>query len=141
MARIGDVEFNVLSESRPHDNEVTTHPVEDGVDITDHVRKQPKVYSIEGHVGDNEDPGAKHLALSYLWARGDLVDYSGRTKMKNVIVENFTSDVDESTQKGFTFSLTLREIDIAKPSTVSLLPVSLKVDVAEVGNAGRVQAQ
>lgn len=141
MAKIGDVEFNVLSESRPHENEVTTHPVEKGVNITDHVKRQPKVYEIEGHVGDAEDPGAKHLKLAIMWSRGEPVNYSGRTKMKNVIIENFTSDVDESSQKGFNFSLTLREIRIAKPSTVSLLPVRLKVNVAEVGNAGRVQTQ
>lgn len=141
MAKIDNVEFNVLSESRPHENEVTSHPVEKGVDITDHIQKQPMTYSVEGFVGDSESPEEKHLALKYLWARGDVVKYSGRGVLPKCVVENFTSNVDESSKKGFDFSLTLREIRVANPSTVSTLPVNLKVDADDVGSAGRVQVK
>lgn len=141
MAKLGDVEFNVLTESRPHNNKVTSHPVEKGSDITDHVKREQLVYDITGVVGDSEDPGDKHLKLKYMWARGDIVDYKGRSTLNNCVVEDFTSDVDEGTKKGFNFSLTLRQVRISEPSTVSKLNVNLKVDKKAIGDAGRVQAK
>lgn len=141
MARIGDVEFNVLSESRTHSSDVTNHPVEDGVDIVDHVQIKPRVYSIEGVVGDDHDPANAHLRLVRMQRRGDLVNYAGRAVINNCIIESLTVNVDSSAIRGFTFSMTIREVRIAKSSTVALLPVPLKVDMAEVGNVGRVQPQ
>ena len=141
MAKIGDVEFNVLTESRPHRNRITSHPVEEGADITDHVEREQLSYTVTGIVGDDEDPASVHEKLMIIYHHGKVVDYQGRATLRNCIIEDFTSDVDSGSIKGFTFTMTITQIRIAKPSTVGLLPTRLKVDMKEVGNAGRVQAR
>lgn len=140
MAKIGNVEFVLISEEREHTSEVSRHPVESGSDIADHVRNEPRVFNIEGIIGDRDWPATNHSRLVKMWKNRDLVDYQGRASLKNCIITSFVSRVDSSSKRGFTFSMTIEEIRIAKPSTVGLLPTILKVDVAEVGNAGRVQA-
>lgn len=141
MAKIGNVEFNLISEGRNYNNEVTQHPVEKGSDIVDHVKNQLRTYSIEGIVGDNEDPATKHQELVRIWEKRQVVSYRGRSTLSQCVITSLTTTVDASSRKGFRFSMEIQEIKIAKPSTVGLLPVALRVDVAEVGNAGRVQAR
>lgn len=139
MAQIGNVTFNLVSEARNYTNEVTQHPVEFGSDIVDHVKNQLRTYSIEGIVGDNEEPATKHRELSRIWENRQVVSYRGRSTLSQCVITSLTTTVDVSSRKGFRFSMEIQEVKIAKPSTVGLLPVSLKVEVAEVGNAGRVQ--
>lgn len=140
MAKIGDVEFNVLTESRPRTNTVTTYPVEDGADMTDHIERDRRSIEITGVVGDDDDPAKTHEELTIIWYHGKVVDYKGRSTLRNCVIEDFTVDVSSESVKGFTFSMTLTQIEVAKPSTVGLLPTNLKVDMKEIGNAGRVQA-
>jgi len=139
MARIGNVTFNLVSETRNYNNEVTQHPVESGSDIVDHVKNQLRTYSIEGIVGDNEDPATKHLELVRIWGKRQVVSYQGRNNLPQCVITSLSTTADASSRKGFRFSMEIMEVKIAKPSTVGLLPVALRVDVAEVGNAGRVQ--
>lgn len=141
MAKIGNVEFNVISEKRSFPNEVTQHAVEDGADVTDHVRNLQRSFDIDGFVGDNEDPPRVHDQLVQMKEKRKPVDYSGRAVLTHCIIEDFNSNVDVKSRRGFSFSMKITQIKVAKPSTVSLLPVNLKVDVGEVGNAGRVQVQ
>ena len=141
MAKIGNVEFNLISEGRNHNNEVTQHPVEKGSDIVDHVKNQLLTYSIEGIVGDNENPATKHQELVRIWSSRQVVSYRGRSTLSQCVITSLTTTVDSSSRKGFRFSMEIMEVRIAKPSTVGLLPVTLRADMAEVGNAGRVQAR
>lgn len=137
MANIGGVYFNVLSESRPHNLEITSHPVESGADVTDHAKVQRSSYSIEGVVTENAS--AAHAKMRNLQIKRSIVAYEGRTILKNCLIESFTSNVDSKLFDSFTFSMVITEIRIAKPSTIGLLPIRLKVDVNKIGNAGRVQ--
>lgn len=139
MAKLGDVSFNVISESRTYPNEVTSHPVEKGVDITDHVKVLNTGFDIRGRVGDAEDPAKVHSLINAMRRNREITTYVGRGILKNCIVKEFRSDVGVDSRKGFSFSLQLVEIKISKPSTVSTLPVSLRVDKKDVDNAGRVQ--
>lgn len=137
MANIGGVYFNVLSESRPHNLEITSHPVESGSDVTDHAKMQRLSFSIEGVVTENAP--AAHAKMKNLQINKKIVSYQGRSVLKNCLVESFTSNVDSKLFDSYTFSMVITEIRIAKPSTIGLLPIRLKIDVDKVGNAGRVQ--
>lgn len=139
MATIGDVEFNVLTEDRLFDSEVTSHPVEGG-DISDHIDLKPRSYSITGVVTGSDSP-KKHSQLSQLRNSRELTRYVGRAVLKNCVIKSYTTSVDSVDIEGFTFTMEIREIKIAKPSTIGLLPMTLKVNVADVGNAGRVQTR
>lgn len=141
MAKIGDIEFNVISESRDYSADVTTHPVESGADITDHVSMRLASYNITGRVGDNENPSSVHARIRSMQRRRELLKYRGRAWMDDCIIEGFNSNVDEKSAKGFHFTMRLTQVKVSKPSTVGLLPVALKVDAADVANAGRVQPQ
>ncbi|MDQ0299634.1 hypothetical protein J2S78_002054 [Salibacterium salarium] len=140
MARIGNVEFNAISEERNFVNEITDHPVEDEGAINDHVNNKPTTYTIEGIV---VNPGAAqaHRDLISIRYHGDPVSYDGRATMKNAVIENLTTDTDVNISNGFNFNMTIKGIRVARPSTVGLLPADLKADTSEVGNAGRVQPQ
>jgi len=49
--RIGKVDLDVVvSEEHTYSNQVTSFPVEDGSDITDHVRQEPEMISLSGIV-------------------------------------------------------------------------------------------
>lgn len=141
MAIIGDVEFNLLSESRTFDSEITQYSVEDGTDITDHVKPNWRTFSIEGIVGDAEDPPLLHSKFVRMQRKRGFVDYSGRAILTNCLISNFQSNVDDKSARGFRFSMTITQVKVSKPSTVALLPIALKVDVEAVKNAGRVQVQ
>ena len=140
MAKIGDVEFNVIDEERSFDSEVTEHPVEDGADIADHIQIKPRSFKVNGKVTGPE-AGPKHLALHQLQSSKEPVNYKGRGRLNNCVVESLTTSVDVDVKNGFDFSMTIREIEVAKPSTIGLLPADLKADTSEIGNAGRVQTQ
>lgn len=137
MANIGGIYFNVLSESRPHNLDITSHPVEEGADVTDHAKLQRSSYSIEGVVTENAS--AAHAKMRNLQINKKIVAYHGRTILKNCLIESFTSNVDSKLFESYAFSMVITEIRIAKPSTIELLPIRLKIDVDKVGNAGRVQ--
>ncbi|WP_026702864.1 phage baseplate protein [Salibacterium aidingense] len=140
MARIGNVEFNALREERSFINEVTSHPVEDEGAANDHVINEPVSYTIEGVV---TNPGAAraHRELKSMRLSGEPIRYDGRANLKRAIIEEFITDVDVNIQNGFNFTMTIKQVNFARPSTVGMLPVSLKADTSEVGNAGRVQPQ
>lgn len=138
MARLGNIEFVLIREDRTYENEVTSHPVERGSDVTDHVTNQPLTFQIEGEY-TGPDAGRIHREFVKLFRSGEPVYYSGRAAMANAVIENFTSSVDENIANGFHFSLTLKNIRVAKPSVVGLLPATLRADVSEVKNVGRVQ--
>ena len=138
MARLGSIDFVLIEEERAYENEVTSHPVEGG-EISDHVVTQPVTYRIEGEY-TGPDAGSVHSEFLKLRNSGEPVYYSGRSAMGNTVIENFTSIVDESIANGFRFSLRIKQIRIAQPSAVALLPASLKADVSEIKNVGRKTA-
>ncbi|SDI16150.1 hypothetical protein SAMN05192534_12373 [Alteribacillus persepolensis] len=140
MARIGDVEFFLIDETRNYESEVTTHPVERGADVADHIQLNPLRYQITGEV-TGSDAAEKHRALLKLRNARDITSYSGRANMSNCIVENYSTNVNVNYRNGFSFTLNIVQARVARPSTVGLLPAELKADTSEVGNAGRVQAQ
>lgn len=59
QAQIGTVVLDAsLSEQHTSTNEVTDHPVEQGVNIVDHVRPKPDTLKLEGLVSNNPLPAA-----------------------------------------------------------------------------------
>ena len=52
MALINNNYVFVESESVNCDVESTSHPVEKGVELTDHIRRKPTTISISGKIGD-----------------------------------------------------------------------------------------
>ena len=140
MASINGIPIYVISEERQYENETTDHPVEDGQDITDHVINLPIVFQIEGEY-TGPDAGQIDAQLRTLRRTGQLLKYVGRASMVYAVIESYVSSVDSSIANGLRFSMTIKNIKLAKTSTVSLLAPAMKAQVKEVGNAGRVQTK
>lgn len=136
MARIGKIEFVLISEERTFSNEITSHPVESGAEVSDHVINQPMTYQIEGEYTGRDAP-SKHAELVKLYREGKPVYYSGRAAMWNAVIESFSSTVDQNIANGFRFSMTIKHIRIAEPSAVAMLPAKLRAEVADKKNKGR----
>lgn len=112
MALINDIYVFVESENVKRDAKVSEHPVEEGIDLTDHVRRSPITLSISGEiVGDDyEDTIA---ALDAIHKNGELVEYIGVNMISNALITSFPTEHTGEIVGGCRFTMELREIRIA----------------------------
>ncbi|MGB2872230.1 LysM peptidoglycan-binding domain-containing protein [Psychrobacillus psychrotolerans] len=140
MAKINGIKIHVEKESLQNDVELPSHPVEKGINLTDHVERNPVVLSISGKLIRPNHTMLETLLgrLSTIETTGTLVVYEGRRIYHNLMIASFSYDADSKIMNGFNFSMTLREVRFAQPSYVSL-PKKTKAAVAGVSSVGRKQ--
>lgn len=139
MAMLGDIPIDVIRESRSYNNKIAEHPVERGADIADHVDQEGVYFDLSGQY-TGPDAAQVEARLRQLRNNPEPLTYTGRGMMVNAIIETFNSSAHSGIANGFEFSMTIKQVRIARPSTVSLLDHSIRSQVKDVGNAGRVQA-
>lgn len=139
MARLGDVSFFLVDEGHNYESDITDHPVEFEQNIADHVKNRPVVFDITGKV-TGDDAASVHLSLTKIWRSRQPVIYVGRGRIDNVVVGSLSTTRDNTNKHGFNFTLRVKQVRRAKPSTINLLAPSVRSQVKEVSNAGRVQA-
>ena len=112
MALINDIYIFVESEDVARETSISSHPVEEGIDLTDHVRQSPLVLSLSGELvgSDYEDDIAQ---LECLQKDGELVEYTGINILSSALLTKFTTTHTGSVRGGCTFSAELKEIRIA----------------------------
>jgi hypothetical protein len=138
MAKINGIYITVESEEPSYDIDITEQPVEDGLDLMDHVRPKAKTMNISGViVGDNAAQIRQNI-LNLLQA-GSIVEYMGRNSFFGVLT-GFRSTHNHQIANGFSFSATLKEVRIAKTSTVQTLSPPVRAEAAPVLVLGRKQA-
>ncbi|GGA31050.1 LysM peptidoglycan-binding domain-containing protein [Psychrobacillus lasiicapitis] len=140
MAKINGIKIDVLKESLQNDVELPSHPVEKGINLTDHVERKPVVLSISGKLIRPDNTTLETLLgrLSTIETKGTLVAYEGRRIYHNLMIAAFSYDADSKIMNGFNFSMTLKEVRFAAPSYVSL-PAKTKAAVAKKSSVGRKQ--
>lgn len=118
MALINNNPVVAETESVNYDTESTSHPVEKGIDITDHVRRQPITLSISGVIVDTETKKSKDIIenIKKLQNEGSLINYVGRISLGNMQIQRFNCDYSNKTWGGCKFSIDLKEVRIAKPA-------------------------
>ena len=99
----------VNSEAVSRQSTITDNPVEGGGNIQDHVFCQPLTIQLQGTAINGADTIA---ALSAMWKKGDILTYTGRNRIGNLVIQNLQSTHDPSNRNGFTFSATLKQITI-----------------------------
>lgn len=93
--------------------EAVTHPVEKGIDITDHVRRNPVSILISGNiVGKTAADILSQLTKAH--QTGALVSYIGRNTIKNAQIVSFDTGHPNTVWGGCTFSMEIKEVRIAK---------------------------
>ena len=117
MALLNDYYIFVTDEKLQRGVDVSEHPVESGLPITDNVRRNAKVISLSGEiVGTN---AAKKLSkIEALHSKGKYVKYVGRNIMSNALITAFDTEHPNTIQGGCAFTMTLQEVRIAKSPLV-----------------------
>lgn len=116
----------VEKESLSRAIESATHPTETGLPVTSTTRKQPIEIGLEGRIVDNDksDAATTNAKLIELLETGSLITYEGRNTAKNMQIQSYHSDYDNKTWGGFTFSMSLKQVRIAKSSYTPKKPSS-----------------
>ena len=91
MATINNLYVFVEDESLEHDVESTSHPVEKGVDLTDHIQRKPIVITIKGKIVDHNGAKASDILnkIKQLQLSGSLIYYLGRNSANNMQIQSF----------------------------------------------------
>ncbi|MBY0085776.1 MULTISPECIES: phage baseplate protein [Brevibacillus] len=139
MAMINGMYVLAESEDPKYEVDVTDQPVEDGIDTSDHVQRKPRAMDVSGYiVGD--DAAQIREKLIALADKGEIVQFMGRNLFTGVI-QSLSTKHDYKVANGFSFSLSLKEIRIAKSSYVETLPTPIKAAAAPVISSGRKQTK
>lgn len=119
----------VESESITEDNTITNHPVEEGIDISDHARNEPSFLRISGTI--TEDAPNKLQEMRNFRKERILLKYTGRNSYDNLIIEKFDRDHGKQNRKGYEYNMTLQQIRITKAEKMNARtknPKTNKVD-------------
>ncbi len=115
----------VITESTDYGNTVSDNPVEDGVNISDHVKNEPIKIAISGVIVEDKD-GKKLNALSHFRNKGKILTYTGRSCFNNLVIESLSTEKSKDNRYGFSFSINFKQIRIAEIKFTSLPYVKLK---------------
>lgn len=112
MALINDIYVFVSTEDVSREVEASSHPVEEGIDLTDHVRRSPLILSLSGEIvgADYEDVISQ---LEQIQRGGSLVEYTGVNILSSALLTKFSTTHDGAIRGGCQFSAELKEIRIA----------------------------
>lgn len=126
---IGVVNKETVSRS----SNVTDNPIEGGSSISDHVYTQPRSFQIAGTVVN----GAAAIAvLDAMWKKGDILTYTGRNRIGNLVIQNLQSTHDPSNRNGFNFTATLKQITIGSSEAGSAVQMMSAQDNAASSGVG-----
>ena len=93
------------------------HSVEQGMDLTDHVRPDAESVSLRGIISGSNYKSI--VSLIKKWEKaGRTVNYSGRTKLSQCLIDDFAPSYSKDIQDGCQFTMVLRKIRIARPAYV-----------------------
>ncbi|KOY81577.1 hypothetical protein I6G82_08330 [Lysinibacillus macroides] len=140
MPYIKDVLVDVITKvSMPESSTTTDHALEDGQQITDHVQSNPITISLTGVILD--DTEAKVLKLREYREKGEIIDFDYMTALKHVVVTDFSRDYSADIKDGYAFSMTLKQIKVAKVARFVSVSVPVKQQTKPVSNKGRQQTK
>lgn len=138
MALLGGYYVFVEDEEVARDVKGTSHPAESGLDVTSTIRREPVQISLKGKIVDYGNMSASDvLAKLYeLQKKGTLLSYTGRNAQQNLQIHQFTTSHPNTNAGGADFTMTLKEIRIAKSSytSASASSTSTKTTTAEKKN-------
>ena len=133
---IPDDTGNIQSESVSLSSKVTTNPVESGADITDHIVNETARFNISGTIIGGDKAIA---ALKNMRAKRDILTYTGRNRMSNLVFTSLTFDHDARNKSGARFRAAFQEILIADSERVEVGEMP-RMTVQDAGRAATPQA-
>lgn len=128
--------------------DVTDRPVENGEDISDHMKSKPYSVRLSGTMVN--DAEGKISTLEKMMADAELVEYIGKRKLKDMVITSFSTKQNKQVSNGYDWDISLQSVKIAKPMSIKQQvknPETKQTDkkvetkVKQVTNAGRKQMQ
>lgn len=118
MSLINNIYVFCEDESLSYSTESSEHPVETGLPITDHTKRNPVQLSISGRIVDYKGSKAADIieSLRKLQSGGSLIQYVGRKAVSNMQIQSFEVSYTNETWGGCSFSMSLKEVRIAQPA-------------------------
>lgn len=137
-AKINGLLVHVDEEDTTSDVKIPSHKVEKGINLSDHVEREPIVVQLSGLLVRATKKEVESLIKNLLniEKKGTLVTYQGRRIYTNMLLKSLNFKADSSIRNGFTFTCTLTEVRIAKPAYV---PPKRKAVTSPTSKAGRKQ--
>lgn len=128
--KLGDVEFSVVEDEKPRDIvTITDNSVENGQDVSDHVKQESSIIDLTGQmIGD--DASKKLQQLKKYQREGKLLNYIGRNIYNNMGILTIDRDHGKQISNGFEFNITLKQVRIATAKTVEIKVVNPVTKVA-----------
>ncbi|WP_343224467.1 phage baseplate protein [Paenibacillus sp. ACRRX] len=128
----------VTSEEPEYAVQVSTHNVEKGGTITDHIQKDTVSLHLEGLLIGPKADQYRHRLVKAMNA-GTLLQYSGRNLLLNCAITSLRTAHDNSISNGMSFSMTLKQINVVTIS-YKKLPAKRKVAVKPKSRVGQKNA-
>lgn len=134
MALINNIYIFVETEDIQRGVNVSSHPVEQGLNVSDNAKPEPKVIKIKGEIVGAQ--AANNLkALEKLHQSGSYVKYVGRNILSNAVITSFNTSHPNTIWGGCAFDMEIKEIRIAKS------PVIVKAKKKTKGGTKQVTAK
>ena len=116
MAILNGMYLHVVDESISRSVDATSHPVEEGIAITDTVRRKPLEISLSGKIVDYGSMTSEQVIaqIKSLQESGSLISYRGRNVASSMQVRAFETAHPNTNSGGADFSMELVEVRIAK---------------------------
>ena len=119
MPKIGEVFIDSVFEEKIDKNmNVTTHPIEDGENVGDHVERKSRTLDISG-VFVGRDTSARRAKIEQYMNSGEVLVFTNKNKMSNLVIEKFEQIHDVDVKRGFKFKMALFQILFATKSTLA----------------------
>lgn len=113
MALINDLYVFVEDEDVGREIDATEHPVEKGINITDHVNPKAITVSLKGRIVGSNAANTIQL-LQKMMQTGVLVKYIGRSTMSNAIITKFNTSHPNTIHGGCSFTCEIKKVRIAQ---------------------------
>lgn len=113
MALINDLYIFVKDEKVNNNITTMTHPVEEGIDITDHVRAEAQTINLTGKIV-GENASSILSKLQQMQKLGTMVNYVGRNYANNYQITKFNTSHPNTVTGGCEYDMELTQVRIAE---------------------------
>jgi LysM repeat protein len=139
LATLGGHEIHVITEDPTYSVNITQHPVESDIDLTDHVERKPTTMEITGKILGPVASDIRDQLVEAMMS-GTRLDYIGRNAFRSALLARFSTTHDKDVANGYRFTATLQQVRVAQPSYAPLMndPILL-AEAKDTTNAGRQQ--
>lgn len=132
QAKLGNVRFTVLSsENITQSADVTDNPVENGQDVSDHVKQQPTQLSLSGLIVGENDRNRYERLIGFK-EKGQRINYFGRETHKSMVITNLNRNYGKSNKTGFAFNIDLKQVRVGTAKNIVIKKSAPKSAVKEV---------